>query len=80
MKEPTTSGASLLENGAGLLTPRLTTPEQDKGERETGVSVTPSTMSLPVRSRSTDQIFAYVLKLPRLYIVILLYLMCLSIL
>ena len=37
MNDPTTSGASLLENGGGMLTPRLTTPEQDKGERETGV-------------------------------------------
>merc|ERR550519_2421239 len=30
------STTSLLDNAAGLLTPRLTTPEQDKGDRETG--------------------------------------------
>ena len=34
MMEDTTT--SLLDNAAGLLTPRLTTPEQDKGDRETG--------------------------------------------
>ena len=40
MEDLTTIGSSLLDNAAGLLTPRLTTPEQDKGDRETGAVTT----------------------------------------